>query len=55
MSENDYIAEYIREKRPEILSSLDYIAWRITKAVDYSVNAIVKAFNEYTDEKGVKK
>ena len=34
MTENDYIAEYVKEKRPEILCSFDYITWRFSKSLD---------------------
>ena len=33
MTENDYIAEYIKEERPEIISGLDFAAWRLTKTM----------------------
>lgn len=29
MSENDYIAEYIKENRPEIVHSIDFYCWKI--------------------------
>ena len=32
MTENDYIAEYVRERHPGILS-LDYAAWRLARAI----------------------
>lgn len=32
MTENDYIAEYVREKHPGILS-IDYAAWRLARAI----------------------
>lgn len=32
MSENDYIAEYVKERHPGILS-IDYAAWRLARAV----------------------
>ena len=32
MTENDYIAEYVRERHPEILS-IDYAAWRLARAI----------------------
>jgi hypothetical protein len=41
MTENDYIAEYIKEKRPEIISSLDFIFWKIGKSVEVAVSGIV--------------
>ena len=34
MTENDYIAEYVRERRPEIITSIDYLTWRFSKALD---------------------
>lgn len=32
MTENDYIAEYVRERHPGILS-IDYAAWRLARAI----------------------
>ena len=32
MSENDYIAEYVKERHPGILS-FDYAVWRLTRAI----------------------
>jgi hypothetical protein len=32
MSENDYIAEYVKERHPGILS-FDYAVWRLARAV----------------------
>lgn len=32
MTENDYIAEYVKERHPGILS-IDYAAWRLARAV----------------------
>lgn len=32
MTENDYIAEYVKERHPGILS-LDYAAWRLARAI----------------------
>ena len=32
MTENDYIAEYVREEHPGILG-FDYAIWRLTRAV----------------------
>lgn len=33
MSENDYIAEYVKENHPEILESLDFALWKMTRIV----------------------
>lgn len=32
MTENDYIAEYVKERHPGILS-VDYAAWRLARAI----------------------
>lgn len=32
MTENDYIAEYVKERHPGILS-LEYAAWRLARAL----------------------
>lgn len=32
MTENDYIAEYVREEHPGILG-FDYAVWRLTRAI----------------------
>lgn len=44
MSENDYIAEYVRERRPEILSSVDFIFWKMGRIISTAARGIVKAF-----------
>lgn len=51
MTENDYIAEYVRERRPEIITSVDYLTWRFVKAfnncMDDLSDAIDKCLKEY--------
>lgn len=34
MTENDYIAEYIKEKRPELIKSFDYLIWKMGKILE---------------------
>lgn len=52
MTENDYIAEYIKEKRPEIISSLDFMFWKIGKSVEVAVNGIASGLkNVFISEK----
>jgi hypothetical protein len=52
MTENDYIAEYIKEKRPEIISSLDFIFWKIGKSVEVAINDIASGLkNIFISEK----
>ena len=41
MSENDYIAEYVKEKHPEIIESFDFALWKATKILSDSAQ---KAF-----------
>ena len=47
-SENDYIAEYVREKHPEILQSLDFLCWKaghvLSDALKTATDAIVGLF-----------
>lgn len=50
MSENDYIAEYIKEKRPELISSIDFIVWKIGRVVAESVNALADAIKGLAKE-----
>ena len=52
MTENDYIAEYIKEKRPEIISSLDFIFWKIAKSVEVAISGIkIDLKNVFISEK----
>ena len=50
MSENDYIAEYVRERRPEILSSVDFIIWKMGRIISTAARGIVKAFESVDTE-----
>lgn len=49
-TENDYIAEYIRQKHPEILQSLDFLYWKagrvLSDALKTATDAIVGLFKE---------
>lgn len=52
MTENDYIAEYIKEKRPEIISSLDFVFWKIGKSVEVAISGIASGLkNVFISEK----
>ena len=31
MNENDYIAEYVKERHPEIVESFDFAMWKLVK------------------------
>lgn len=43
MSENDYIAEYVKEKRPEIIGTIDFVAWKFRKVVSNTVKTVTEA------------
>lgn len=33
MSENDYIAEYVKERYPEVIHTVDYAIWKFGKEI----------------------
>lgn len=47
-TENDYIAEYVKQKHPEILQSLDFLCWKaahtLSDALKEATDAIVAMF-----------
>ena len=45
MSENDYIAEHVREKHPDLLGP-DYAIWKTTKVVKESIGNFCKALEQ---------
>ena len=46
MSENDIIAEYVREKLPEILTSVDFNLYRLSMACREFANNAVEVFKK---------
>ena len=46
MSENDYIAEYIKENRPEIVHSIDFYCWKIKRVFEEVANGIKGAIKK---------
>ncbi len=44
MTENDYIAEYVKERCPELLNTMDYNLWKLGKAVSGAVQTLVEGF-----------
>lgn len=42
MTENDYIAEYVKERCPELLNTMDYSLWKLGKAVSGAVQTLVE-------------
>lgn len=53
MTENDYIAEYIKEKYPELIDSPKFHAWKIGKQLNSSLkvltDTIVSCCNAFVD------
>lgn len=45
MSENDYIAEYIKERRPELIRSFDFILWKMSRITADAVKKIIDTFS----------
>ena len=45
MSENDYIAEYIKERRPELIRSFDFILWKMSRITANAVKKIIDTFS----------
>ena len=50
MSENDYIAEYIKEKMPEITHTLDFAMWKFGRTLKNFAEGISKIFKKGDDE-----
>jgi len=44
MTDNDYIAEYVKERCPELLNTTDYSLWKLGKAVSEAVQTLVEGF-----------
>ena len=43
MNENDYIAEYIKEKYPKLLG-MDYAVWKMGRLLGDAIGKLVDAF-----------
>ncbi|QHJ73812.1 hypothetical protein [Butyrivibrio virus Ceridwen] len=43
-TENDYIAEYVKERCPEVIQTIDYSLWRLGKGVSEAVQTLVDGF-----------
>lgn len=50
MSENDYIAEYIKENRPEIIYSFPFIIWKMGRMIEEVANDIIAGLKSLTAE-----
>ena len=40
MTENDYIAEYVKERCPELLNTMDFSLWRFRKASEEAMDVL---------------
>lgn len=49
MSENDYIAEYIKEKYPRLLG-VEFAFWKVGRAIQTMAQDIVEVFKNMTPE-----
>lgn len=47
---NDYLAEYVREKRPEIERSFDYIMWKIGRTLVDAVHSLTEQLKKMSPQ-----
>ena len=40
MSENDYIAEYVKERCPELLDTIDFNLWKLRRASNEAIDEL---------------
>ncbi len=40
MTENDYIAEYVKERCPELLNTVDFNLWKLRRASDEAIGEL---------------
>ena len=55
MTDNDYLAEYVREKRPELVGSMDFAIWKIARMVRNMGEELTKAFTKALNDEDVTK
>lgn len=46
----EYLAEYIREKRPEIEGSIDYVFWKLASQMRDAIHDVCKMINDLTPD-----
>ena len=44
MTENDYVAEYVKERCPELLNTVDYSLWKLGKRLSEAAQTLVDGF-----------
>lgn len=50
MTENDYIAEYVKERCPEVIQTVDFAFWKLEKSISEFGEEIVKSFRWHPKE-----
>lgn len=40
MTENDYIAEYVKERCPELLNTVDFSLWKFRRALNEAIDEL---------------
>lgn len=50
MTDNDYIAEYVKEKRPEVIRGRDFFKWKLSRFAADAAMEISKLFAEFVNE-----
>ena len=50
MTDNDYIAEYVKEKRPDVLKGRSFIEWKLARLVSNASKEIAQLFMQFLDE-----
>ena len=46
MTDNDYIAEYIKEKHPQLIQGLDFAMWKGAKMIAEGVRAMMEKLTD---------
>lgn len=46
MTENDYIAEYVKEKRPEIIETPSFYSWKLGRICNDIANRVIESFGK---------
>lgn len=55
MTENDYIAEYVRERIPELITSYDYLCWKTYRLLREAIRNIVRAILAHSGQEAEEK
>lgn len=50
MTENDYIAEYVKENRPEIIETMDFFFWKLGRSLAEVITVVGDAIRGLSPE-----